>query len=221
MRRPFIFIISLFIAKFSLGQHTLDKKYSADVCACLDSFKRINLNEQSLPICFQKAMLQNSDLIIQEVKKQYGDTTEENGHKFGQELAERMSITLVKECKTYFILTDSLRYEDYKALNQDSIKLQLINLEKIDPANRNEEFYNDKALLFFEQKNYDSSLSSIKKALILNSNSFQSLYFKAWINEIKGNYDEAVLLYNKVAELTHNKNFYIFSEVAKRKKNGM
>ncbi|MEO6288956.1 MAG: hypothetical protein ABIO76_03495 [Ginsengibacter sp.] len=54
----------------------------------------------------------------------------------------------------------------------------------------------------------------------LHPNNFQGLYIKAWINEIKGNYDEAISLYNKVAELTHMNSFYIFSEVAKRKKNG-
>ena len=68
---------------------------------------------------------------------------------------------------------------------------------------------------------YDSSLSNAEKALAINSNNIQALYIKGWINEIKGSYDAAILLYNKVAELTHMNSFYIFSEIAKRKKNGM
>lgn len=68
---------------------------------------------------------------------------------------------------------------------------------------------------------YDSSLVDIEKSLSLNANNFQGLYIKAWINEIKGNYDEAISLYDKVAELTHMKSFYIFSEIAKRKKSGL
>lgn len=205
----------------SFGQSTLDTKYSVDVCTCIDSVKKMGLTDQSLPDCFQKAMLQNSDLILQETKSKYGDTSEASGYKFGKELAERITISLVEVCKSYFILTDSLRYEDYKNLNLDSLKLQLSILDKTKDSLKNDEFYANKALIFFELKNYDSSLFAIQNSLNLNSNNIQSLYIKGWINEIKGNYDEAIALYNKVAELTHMNSFYIFSEVAKRKKNGM
>jgi len=219
--RTLKFILFLLISAPSFGQSTLDTKYSADVCACLDSLKKTGLTEQNLPDCFQKAMQQNRDLIFQETKEKYGNTSEASGYKFGAELAKRMMISLVRDCKTYFILTDSLRYEDYKNLNQDSLRLQLRILNQTEDSLRNSEFYSNEALIFFELKNYDSSLSAIKKSLNLSSNNFQSLYIKAWIKEIKGNYDEAILLYNKVAQLTHENSFYIFSEVAKRKKNGM
>lgn len=218
--RTFKFILFLLIATRSPGQSTLNAKYSSDVCACLENLKRRELTDQNLSGCFQRAMQQNSDLIIRETKTKYGDTSEASGYKFGKELAERTMISLVSNCKTYFILTDSLRYEDYRNLSQDSLKLQLNNLNKTQATSRNSEFYGNEALLYFELKNYDSALFVIKKSLDLNSNNFQSLYIKAWINEIKGNYDEAIKLYDKVAELTHMNSFYIFSEVAKRKKNG-
>jgi tetratricopeptide (TPR) repeat protein len=99
--------------------------------------------------------------------------------------------------------------------------LQLSNLNNTESSEMNDKLYSSKALLFFQLKMYDSSLIDIEKALNLNSNNFKSLYIKAWINEIKGNYDEAIFLYDKVAELTHMKSFYIFSEVAKRKKKDM
>ena len=219
--RSLKFILFLLITTRSFGQSTLDSKYSTDVCKCLDSLKTTGLTEQNLPDCFQKAMQQNSDLILQETQAKYGDTSEASGYKFGKELGERITISLVKDCKTYFILTDSLRYEDYKNLNQDSLRLQLSKLNKTEATLRNDEFYSNEALLLFELKDYDSSLFTIEKSLDLNLNNFQSLYIKAWINEIKGKYDDAISLYNKVAELTHMNSFYIFSEVAKRKKNGM
>lgn len=219
--RAFKVVAFLFIANFSTGQSTLDTKYSAVVCACLDSLKKTGLTEESFPDCFQKTMQQNSDLIIQETKKLYGDTSEESGYKFGKELAERISITLVKSCKTYSVLTDSLRYEDYRNINQVLLRRQISDLNKIETSARTDEFYNSRALLFFELKSYDSSLLDVEKSLSLNSNNFQSMYIKAWVNEIKGNYDEAILLYNKVAEMAHVNGFYIFSEIAKRKKNGM
>ncbi|HMD00323.1 MAG TPA: hypothetical protein VKH37_09220 [Ferruginibacter sp.] len=46
------------------------------------------------------------------------------------------------------------------------------------------------------------------------------MFLKAWIYQIKGNYDAAILLYDKVAELSQMNAFYIYSEVAKRKKRG-
>lgn len=219
--RTLKFLIFLLISIQSFGQSDLDTKYSADVCSCLDSLKKIGLAEQNFEDCFLLAMQQNSDLIIQETKKKYGDTSEARGYKFGKELSERMAISLVKDCKTYFTLTDSLRHEDYRDLNHDSLRLQLSDLNKTETSLRNSEFYSNKALILFELKNYDSSLSAIEQSLKLNSNNYQSLFIKAWINEIKGNYDEAILLYDKVAELTHMNSFYIFSEIAKRKKNGM
>jgi len=219
--RVLITIVFLFIDICSFGQSSLDTKYSADVCACLDSVKVKGINEQNFSDCFQKAVQQNSDLILKETKKQYGDTSEESGEKFGKDLAERMSIALVKNCKVYFIITDSMRYDDFKNLNKDSIKFQLKNMEGTEVSGQNDDFFSNKALLYFELKMYDSSLTNVEKSLTINSNNVQGLYIKGWINEIKGNYDEAILLYDKVAELTQVKSFYIFSEIAKRKKSGI
>jgi tetratricopeptide (TPR) repeat protein len=220
--RAFIFIALFFFSKCLFGQSAFDKKYSKEVCNCLNNFKSTkDLTETDFMDCFQKVMQADSDLVLQECKNIYGDTSYESGYKFAKDLIERTTINLVKDCKTYFVLTDSLRYEDYKNLNQDSLKLKISNLNNTENSKRNDKFFCEKALLFFELKMYDSSLVDIEKALSLNSNNVQSLYIKAWINEIKGNYDEAISLYDKVAELTHMKSFYIFSEVAKRKKNGM
>lgn len=219
--KTFLLVVTFFIHAFLFGQAKLDTKYAADVCACFDSLKLKGINEENFPECFQEAMLKNSDLIIEATKKQYGDTSEESANKFGKDFAERMTIALVKSCKTYFILTDSMRYEDYKNLNEDSIKGQLKGMKETANSKQSDEVMSDIALLYFELKTYDSSLSYAKKALAINSNNIQALFIKGWINEIKGNYDEAILLYNKLAELTHMKSFYIFSEVAKRKKSGI
>ena len=219
--RTFMLIVTFFIHTYLFGQSELDTKFSADVCSCFDNLKVKEINEQNLPECFEKAMKLNSDLIIEETKKKYGDTSEESGYKFGKDFAERMSIALVKSCKTYFILVDSMRYDDYKNINKDSIKIQLKKIDQTENSKQSDELMSDKALMFFELKMYDSSLSNAKKALAINSNNIEALYIEGWINEIKGNYDDAILLYNKVAELTHTNSFYIFSEIAKRKKSGM
>jgi tetratricopeptide (TPR) repeat protein len=211
----FIFSVSLF------GQSAFDIKFSKEVCNCLDNSKNIkNLTEQEFMDCFQKAVQADSDLILQECKRIYGDTSGDIGYRFGKELVERTTISLVKDCKRYFKLVDSLRYEDYKNLDQDSLERQVGILNKTENSKRDDEFYSNKAFLFFELKMYDSALVDIEKALLLNPSNGQSLYCKAWIYEMKGSYDEAISLYDKVAEVTQMKSFYIFSEVAKERKVG-
>jgi tetratricopeptide (TPR) repeat protein len=220
--RTFTIIVLFLIPAPLFAQSAVDEIYSKHVCNCLDNFKSTReLTEVDFTDCFEKTMQADSALVLQEIKKIYGDTSYESGYKFGNDLVERTTISLVKDCKTYFVLIDSLRYEDYKNLDEDSIQLQLIGLNETEVSKRGDEFYAEKALLFFELHMYDSSRDNIEKALSLNANSFQALYMKAWINEIEGNYDEAISLYEKVAELTKMKSFYIFSEVAKRKKSGM
>lgn len=216
----FILLLFLFSSSVLLGQSAFEIKYSKDVCNCLDSINNTEkLSQLNFENCFLKGIMDDSISLLQECFKIYGDTSYESGYKFGQDLIERTTINLVGQCKTYFIFVDSLRYEDYKNLNQDSLKLELEKLNNTEISKSNDEFYSNKALIFFEMKLYDSSLINIENALNLNSNNFQSLYLKAWINEIKGNFDVAIKLYDKVAELTQMKGYYIFSAVAKRKKN--
>ena len=86
---------------------------------------------------------------------------------------------------------------------------------------QNKDYYNQKALLFFQSKIYDSSLANANKVLNIDSTNAQAMYFKGWVDEIKGNYNEAIFLYDKVAALTQQDDFLIFSALARRKKNGM
>jgi len=172
--------------------------------------------------CFIKVIDDDRELVIQEYERVYGDDwSSQNGIKFAQDLELEASISLIKDCFTYFVLTDSLRYGNYKNLNQDSLKNYLSELNNIESPERNDEYYINKAMLFFQLKMFDSSLIEIEKSLNFNPKNIESLYLKGWINEIKGNYDEAISLYNEVAKLTHMNSFYIFSEIAKRKKSGI
>ena len=119
------------------------------------------------------------------------------------------------------ILFDSLRFNSINKINQDSVTIQLKNLDTVGSVRRNKDYYNQKSLLFFQSKMYDSSLANANKVLNIDSANAQAMYFKGWVDEIKGNYDEAIFLYDKVAALTKQDNFLIFSALAKRKKNGM
>src|ERR1019366_4615344 len=94
--RAFIFITLFVCSKCSFAQSSFDIKYSKDVCNCMDNLKTKDLTETDFIDCFQKAMQADSDLVLQECKKIYGDTSYESGYKFGKDLIERTTISLVK-----------------------------------------------------------------------------------------------------------------------------
>jgi tetratricopeptide (TPR) repeat protein len=219
--RTFTSLFFLFIFTASFGQSTLDKKYSNDVCACLDSLKGHTLNEQNFTDCFQTAMQQNSVLILEEVKKKYGDTSEANGYKFGQELWNRVSVSLIYTCNTYYNLMDTLRYSALKGLNKDTIKATITTLNKTDLKKWNKDFYTERGVMYFQLADFDNALQDFDNAIKLDTNSLQSIYFKAWLLEIRRKYDEAINLYDRLFLLTRRNDFKIFAAIAGRKKNGM
>lgn len=219
--RVLFFTVSMLVSTFLPGQSAFEIKYSKDVCSCLENKNLTKFNSKDFIECFQQVLDDDSALAMQEYKRMYGDTSLENGKDFGRYVIEKAQIRLIDECKPFFMLFDSLRYESINHLNQDSLKKQLTELKITHASNMDGKFYNEKAVLFFQLKMYDSSLHDVENVLRLDANNPQSLFMKAWINEIKGKYDEAIVLYDKVAALTNQNNFLIFSAIAKRKKNGM
>lgn len=214
-------IIGSIFSATAQGQSSFDKTYSTDICNCFDSLKQEKaLNENSFPLCFQITIEKNPSAFIKECLTLYGDTTEETGNKFGKEIAERMSISLVSSCKTYFIMTDSLRYDDYKNLNKDSLKNQVRKMETVTISKRDKDFYDGRGLLYFQLGQYDKSLQDINIVLGLDPNDVKNIFTKAWIDEIKGNYPEAITLYERAEHISNIKAFEIFIAIAKRKKNG-
>ena len=219
--RLLIFIVSIFSFKLSLGQTQFEKQYSSDVCSCVENKHLTTYTVDNFITCFQEALEKDSIQVMQEYKRIYGDTVFSEDRHFGRDLYERIKVSLIGECKTYAILFDSLRYNSINKINQDSVTIQLKNLDTVGSVRRNKDYYNQKSLLFFQSKMYDSSLANANRVLTIDSANAQAMYFKGWVDEIKGNYDEAIFLYDKVAALTKQDNFLIFSALAKRKKNGM
>lgn len=219
--RALIFIILIFNSTFSFGQSEFEKLYSNQACACIESKHFTIYTVENFVTCFQEVLQNDSAQVIQEYKRIYGDTTFSEGRHFGHDLVARVQISLIGECKAYAVFVDSMRYNSIGNLNQDSLKVLLKNLDTVASMRRNKEFYNQKALLFFQSSMFDSALTNANKVLQIDSTNAQAMYFKGWVDEIKGNYNEAVVLYDKVAASTKQENFLIFSALAKRKKNGM
>ncbi|MEO6134055.1 MAG: hypothetical protein ABIP35_02815 [Ginsengibacter sp.] len=212
-------IVCLLIAYSGYSQTDLEKKFSKISCNCIDSLAAKNsLTQETLFYCFENSLQANRKLVELESQRIYGDTSEESGHKIGADLAQKAMLNLVSSCRTYFYFMDSLRYEDYKNLNPDSLTLVFNEMSKAGIENQSEKFLEKRALLSFHLKKYQSSLTDIEAVLKLNPENGQSIFLKGWINEISGDYDAAKAMYDRVANITKNSSFLIFSEIAKRKK---
>ena len=217
--KTLLFIITLLFSTPSFGQDSLDKKFSIDVCNCINQTK--NFTEADFLSCFQTAMEKNNELILKECKTLYNDTSYQTGYKFGQELYGRVSVSMVYSCKTYYNLMDTLRYSALQGLDKDSIKNEIQNMSKSDPKTWNKDFFTQRGVMYFQISDLDNALKDFDNAIKLDQYALQSIYFKAWTLELKKNYDEAFLLYSNLALLTKKNDFNIFAAIIKQKKNGL
>jgi tetratricopeptide (TPR) repeat protein len=220
MKAFILLSLLLVFTEISFGQTSLEKQFSSDWCNCIDSIGEANLNEENLSNCFQIAANKNSDQVLTETKKEFGDTSYQSGYKFGLELYNKVSVSLINSCNTYYHIFDTLRYSDFIRLNKDSIKSS-INYFNDTSKNKTDDFYTQRGTMYFQVNNIDQALRDFDSALVLNPNSLQSIYFKAWSLEIKRNYDEAITLYHKLFTVTQKNDFKFFEAIAQRKKNGM
>jgi tetratricopeptide (TPR) repeat protein len=217
--KTLILLISLCIGCLdSFGQTPLDTKISSDACNCMTSTK--NLNEENFLTCLQDAMKKNGELILKECMALYKDTSEQAGYKLGLELYERISVSMIYSCKTYYTLMDTLRYSALVGLDKDSIRHSIINMSNSDKKNWNTDFYTQRGVLYFQIADFNNALKDFDNAIALDKYSLQSIYFKAWVLEINKKYDEAFLLYSDLALLTKKNDFNIFAAIAKQKKKG-
>lgn len=218
MNRLILSLLFAFLLNYSASSQTnLDSAYRNEVCKCIDSTIILGPNNDIIADCFELAVYKFEKEFTEEVLRLYGDTTEENAARLGTELAGRAAINLIGECDAYFYLMDSIRYTEFRNLDEDSLKNQLSKLNSPD-RKETEGILSQKALLYFQLKSYDSTLVYSDAALNMNGNNTLCLFLKAWAKELKGDYDEAITLYNQVADMTKQQNYYIFSEIAKKKK---
>jgi tetratricopeptide (TPR) repeat protein len=171
--------------------------------------------------CFLKSVGKDTLLIKNECKKLYGDTTAEASYKFGNDFFKRNSVNLIYTCDTYFKLLDSTRYEQINSLNKDSIRISIASLNMTNPNTWDKDFLVKRGLFYFALADYLNAEKDFDSSLTIDPNTMQSIYFKAWIYEIKKDYDTAIKLYSDLATLTKLNDFNIFAAIAKRKKNSL
>lgn len=214
--KSLLFIALIFISSFTYGQDTLDKIISDDLCTCINNTK--NITQKDFLDCLQTVMQKNSKLIIKECYALYKDTSDEVGYKFGHDLYERISVSMIYSCNSYLTLMDSSRYSELKGINKDSVRNSILEISKQDKTKWGKDFFTQRGVMFFKVSDLNNALKDFNAALKQDQNALQCIYLKAWTLELLKNYDEAFSLYSNLAVITKKNEFNIFAAIAKQKK---
>lgn len=213
--KAFVLTLTLFIVWSCGAQTALDSIFSNDVCTCLH--QNTILSPADYQNCYVRAIHQNYKQLNKEVKL-HTDTLRPSSHSFANEMYDRISVNMISTCPTYYKLIDTWRYTEMYGVNKDSIKNLIWKMNNNSGYGHDELFYTNRGMMYFRISDLDNALKDFDKALLMNSNSMQSLLFKAWSLELKQNYEEAYTLYMALAELTDKNEFNILAAMVKLKK---
>ncbi len=218
--RTQILIILLFFSGAASAQDSLKTIISNDVCNCIDHLKKIT--EDSLSSCFQNAIQKSKEAFIVPGKSNYTDSSYyKASEKLRQEIFESVFLQMVQTCTSYFVFMDTLRHAQLKEFDKDSLKREINKISESDPKKWKKDFYTERGIMYFEMADMENALADFNNAIKSDPNAQESIYFKAWIFELKGNYEDSYKLYNQLAVLTNKSQYKIMAAVVKRKKDGL
>ena len=214
----FVIFFFLIAQSIILTAQSLEEKYRQDVCICIDNYvAEGTVNKDNFLKCFEDALTLNKDSINSRVYAEYGDTSYISGYEFGQSFSRNAMVKLIQTCDSYFYLMDSLRDSSLKELDQDSLKRELMEMNKVDHIEKGVDYYAKRGLLYFQMKNYKDAITDLDMAITLSEEPIVSNFVKPWALEKLGNYEQAMELYMEFAVSTGNQNFMIFAAIAERK----
>jgi len=217
--RSIVFLFTVLFSIYARAQNQVDKIMEKATCDCISKLLETQTqNENSFNACCLKSIGRDTVLIKNECKRLHGDTTAETFYKFGSDFFKRNSVNLIYTCDTYFKMMDSIRYAQINSLNKDSVRASIASLNLTDSSTWDKDFLVARGLFYFALADYKNAQKDLDASLAIDSNSVQAIFFKAWIFEIKKDYDSAIKLYAHVATLTKKNDFNIFAAIAKRKK---
>lgn len=217
--RTLVFATLISLSSSSIGQSSFDSLVSKAACNCITQLN--NYEEESLSNCIVQGFKANTELLLKECLRTYGDTSDLSAHKLGMNIYRRLSVSMVFSCDAYYKIFDTLRNHAYADINMDSAKKSLDTMLARNPQKPSAEFYNLNGIINFKELNFGEAIRNFNQAIELSPKSFQSIFFKAWALENTGDYDESISLYKKLAIVTGRYDFNIFAAMAERKKNGL
>jgi tetratricopeptide (TPR) repeat protein len=219
--KSLLFILTVLSSLSARSQTDVDKIMERATCDCIS--KLLETQEKSgdsFNACYLKSLGKDTVLIKNECKRLYGDTSAEASYKFGKEFYQRKMVSLVYSCDTYFKMMDSIRYSQIYSIDKDSLRFSIASMNLTDSNARDNNFFATRGMFYFALTDYANAEKDLNASLAIDSNTVQGIYFKAWILEIKKDYDGANRLYTYLATLTKTNEFNIFAAIANRKKNG-
>src|SRR5690242_2412974 len=175
----------------------------------------------TLGSAFFKAFQENQESLFTANKSHSGEITKETINKFSQDLLSKMSVSLVNDCDAYYKFMDTSRNSIYRDINKDSVKKSIQHMNNMNSENKDKSFFIKRGEMYFEISDLRGALANFNSALKLDSNSVLANYFKAWILERKGNYEEAYNICNKLTLLSDKVKYKILAAILKRKKDGL
>jgi tetratricopeptide (TPR) repeat protein len=220
MKLPLL-ILQLFYYSFSFGQSQDEKNILSDFCDCYTKTKSIEV-DINLP-CITKIFKsgKHNAYIKKQAALKKQPATFETGLKIGEELFYRNQIQFINTCDEFRRLIDSARFSPLKTINIDTAKRSLEVLNKISSDKRNIDFFTRRGYFHLIAQNLDSAQQDFDSAIALGDTIPQTLYFKAIALEFQKKYEEAIMIYSKLATITKNDLYKLCAASANKKKNGL
>lgn len=191
------------------------------MCNCLSAAisNKGELNDEKFDACWS-----NDSLLIKEVEQYFSQNDslnldDETAYKFGKEYFEKNQIRFINECDAFYHFIDSARYNFLNEVMPIKINIQIDSLTKeINEKQNNSELFRLRGLNYFSLMKLKEAKEDFDKALSLPGANAQCLYFRGWIFEIWGRFDEAIADYKLAKESTGITYVDMLIAIADRKK---
>lgn len=200
-------------------QKNIDSLISKSICECLNEYK--GLTAENFSECFEYALLKDSAFYQSEIITESNESDYDAGLRFGQELGERIAVSLIFSCPVFFQLMDTTRYEAIKLLDKDSLNKQVESLLKKGSTEETEMLQWTRGLLHFKLSEYDNAIKYFDLLLANNPSNYTVLLFKGLGYEAKTQYDEAIACYNKLVILSRQPEYKVYTAIAQQKKKNL
>ncbi len=212
----FFIILLIHFSITGKTQKNIDSLISISICDCLNEYK--GLTAENFTDCFEYALLKDSALYQSEIITAANESDYDAGLRFGRELGERISVSLIFSCPVFFQLMDTTRYEAIKQLNKDSLNMEVQSLLKNGSTEETEILQWTRGLLHFKLSEYDNAIKYFDLLLANNPSNYTVLLFKGLGYEGKEQHNEAIECYNKLVTLSGKPEFKVYAAIAQQKK---
>jgi tetratricopeptide (TPR) repeat protein len=203
MKQSILVIGFISIINFSYGQ-TFIGKMQNKICECITVSVdyKTGMNDQKFTDCWI-----GDSLFIKEMSDSLSNidslNSYDDGYKWGMQYFENNQLKFILECDAWYRFIDSARYSFLGEMDSAT------QIKKIDTITQflnkhgdQSDYYRQRGMAYFSLSKYDQAKKDFDKALNLPDANPQNLYFRGWIAELKGNYDEALTDYKLAREIT-------------------